>query len=104
MSGHDFYRSLECLTDNTGLDVPKVWLCQLACPVINLSLQSRYKGFMRMLREYRHNKMMKRAGHGNIENGVQLTKRGDLTITCPACPIPGVNLPEDWDKVDPSLR
>jgi hypothetical protein len=59
---------------------------------------------MRMIRQFRHSKMMKRAGRGNVQNGVNLTKRGDLTITCPACPIPGINLPEGWDKVDPALR
>jgi hypothetical protein len=107
LNGHDFYNSLERLTDNTGLDVPKVFP-SLAFSrhsfSTNTSFQSRYKGVMRMIRQFRHSKMMKRAGRGNLENGVNLTKRGDLTITCPACPIPGINLPEGWDKVDPALR
>lgn len=42
----------------------------------------------------------KRAGFGHDvdqEPGI-----GDLAIFCPACPQPGINLPEDWKtKYDP---
>ena len=61
--------------------------------------QTRYKSFMRMIREFRHLKLMKRHGRGNIEDGLISTGRGDLATICPACPIPGVNLPENWRDV-----
>jgi hypothetical protein len=59
---------------------------------------------MHMIHQHRHLKLLKRARCGNIENGVGLTQWGDLCIACPACLIPGINPPDDWDKVDPSLR
>lgn len=56
-----------------------------------------------MVRQYRHLKLMKRAGRGNVLNGLQTTKAGELALECPACPIPGVNLPEGWENVIPEL-
>ncbi|KAG2145301.1 uncharacterized protein EDB93DRAFT_1241161 [Suillus bovinus] len=88
LSGYEFYTSLERLTDNTGLNVPK----------------SRYKEFMRIVRQFHHIKLMKRAGRGNITGGIYDTEPGALAIKCPACPQPGVNLPEDWDKVEGSMN
>ena len=55
---------------------------------------------MRMIREFRHLKLMKRHGRGNVEGGLVSTTRGDLATICPACPIPDVNLPENWKDVD----
>lgn len=55
---------------------------------------------MRMVRMFRHLKLMKRAGRGNIDGGLRLTGAGDLALNCPACPIPGVNLPKNWEEVD----
>lgn len=49
---------------------------------------------------FRHLKMMKRAGRGNIAGGLLSTAPGDLALSCPACPIPHVNLPENWEEVD----
>ena len=54
---------------------------------------------MRMVREFRHLKLMKRHGRGNVPSGLITTGRGDLTTVCPACPIPGINLPEKWQDV-----
>ena len=55
---------------------------------------------MRMIREFRHLKLMKRHGRGNVEGGLVSTTRGDLATICPACPIPDVNLPENWKDID----
>lgn len=54
---------------------------------------------MRIVRQFRHVKMMKRAGRGNVENGVKTTSAGELAIICPACPIPEINLPEGWELI-----
>ena len=44
--------------------------------------------------------MMKRSGRAHDPQGVEGTAPGELTISCPTCPRPGVNLPEGWDAVD----
>ncbi|KAH7909277.1 hypothetical protein BJ138DRAFT_1115126 [Hygrophoropsis aurantiaca] len=88
LAAYEYYLSLERLTDNTGLNVPK----------------SRYAAVMRMVREYRDIKMLKRAGRGNIVAGLINMKPGDLAIACPACPHPGINLPVGWENVEPGLK
>ncbi|KAJ7432839.1 hypothetical protein B0H11DRAFT_1759639 [Mycena galericulata] len=48
-------------------------------------------------REWQHLVMLKRGGRGN--NGARRVAEmmlGELAVMCPACPQPGVNLPEDW--------
>ena len=59
---------------------------------------------MRMIREFRHLKLMKRNGRGNLKNGLISTGPSDLTVACPACPIPGINLQDDWEQVPKELR
>ena len=49
--------------------------------------------------EWRHLKMLKRSGQGHDPSGVDGTKEGECCVLCPACPQPGKNLPEGWDKV-----
>ncbi|EDR12898.1 uncharacterized protein LACBIDRAFT_323718 [Laccaria bicolor S238N-H82] len=84
LSAHEYYKAMEYLTDNTELNVPK----------------TRYKSFMQMIRMFRHLKLMKRAGRGNIQGGLIATGAGDLAPDCPTCPVPGVNLPANWKDVD----
>ncbi|KAJ7578939.1 hypothetical protein C8J56DRAFT_796992 [Mycena floridula] len=80
---YDFYTSLQRLTDNTGCE----------------KLPDRYRGFLRMAREYRHLIACKRAGRGNDEDrGVSETRPGEIAVQCPACPRPGVNLPNGWEN------
>ncbi|KAJ3536762.1 hypothetical protein NM688_g6792 [Phlebia brevispora] len=87
LTGYDFYLSLEYLLDNTGLGFK----------------QHRLKNFMRMVREWRHLKMLKRAGRAHDEGGVRGTREGMLCIRCPACPRPGFNLSENW-RSEPADR
>ncbi|KAF8163893.1 hypothetical protein K438DRAFT_1985004 [Mycena galopus ATCC 62051] len=42
--------------------------------------------------------MLKRAGHGHDPGGANATGSGALAIRCPACPHPGINLPDDWES------
>ena len=53
---------------------------------------------MRIIREWCHLKMLKRTGQGHDPAGVYNTKEGVCAVLCPACPHPGKNLPDDWDK------
>ncbi|KAG2003598.1 hypothetical protein CC2G_004190 [Coprinopsis cinerea AmutBmut pab1-1] len=67
------------------------------------STPSRSNDFHRTFRLWRLLLMLKRAGRGNIANGVFETKEGDLVIECPACPHPGKNLPNTWREAGPLL-
>jgi hypothetical protein len=90
MTMYDFYGVLEKLTDNTGIKPP-----------------DRYHEWIRMCREFRHLMLVKRAGRAEAYtsgSGVEGTKAGELAIDCPACPRPGVNLPDDWEKASPEDR
>ncbi|KAJ3503382.1 hypothetical protein NLJ89_g8461 [Agrocybe chaxingu] len=80
ISAYKFYRSLSRLTDNTGVTTPK----------------ERYTPFMRILREWRHVRLLKRMGRGHDESGVRGTRKGECAVLCPACPHPGINLPDNW--------
>lgn len=53
---------------------------------------------------WRHLKLMKRAGRGNFANGLITTQSGHLAVACPACPIPDVNIPEDWKDAPRELK
>jgi hypothetical protein len=43
--------------------------------------------------------MLKRAGRAFDSRGVEGTLPGELAVECPACPRPGVNLPDGWEDV-----
>ncbi|KAG1884343.1 hypothetical protein F4604DRAFT_1878735 [Suillus subluteus] len=87
-SRYEFYRSIACLTDNTGLRPQK----------------DRYEGFLRMVREWRHLKMLKRAGRGHDPASVANTQSGECAVICPACPQPLKNLPDNWKDVPNDKR
>jgi hypothetical protein len=78
---YDYYLVLEKLTSNVGVKPP-----------------NRYHAFLRMVREYSHLLMLKRAGRGHAKLGVLGTAQGELTVLCPCCPVPGINLPQDWEN------
>ncbi|KIJ09682.1 hypothetical protein PAXINDRAFT_17231 [Paxillus involutus ATCC 200175] len=60
--------------------------------------KDRYESFMRMVREWRHLKMLKRSGHGHDSTGAAATTEGSCAVLYPACPQPGKNLPSDWKE------
>jgi hypothetical protein len=67
----------------------------------NGAVKDRYKSFLRMMRQWRHMVMLKRGGRGNDgERTVSETKPGELAVECPACPRPGINLPDDWGEAE----
>ncbi|KDQ31598.1 hypothetical protein PLEOSDRAFT_1036768, partial [Pleurotus ostreatus PC15] len=83
VSGYEFYQSLVRLSSNLRESVPE-----------------RYTAFMRIVREWRHIRLLKRSGRGHDPTGVSGTKEGECAVLCPACPHPGKNLPSDW-QVEP---
>jgi hypothetical protein len=61
--------------------------------------KGRYKAFLRTLRLWRHLRMLKRGGRSYGTGGIDGTSPGELAVLCPACPIPSVNLPSNWESV-----
>lgn len=57
-----------------------------------------------MSQEWGHLKMLKRGGRGYDARGVAGTLQGELAIVCPACPQPGINLPEKWEEASSKLQ
>jgi hypothetical protein len=68
------------------------------------SHQDRYEAFLRIVREWRHLKMLKRAGRGHDPAGVINTQIGECAVLCPACPQPLKNLPDNWKDVPNDKR
>ncbi|KAJ8581383.1 hypothetical protein M405DRAFT_854827 [Rhizopogon salebrosus TDB-379] len=85
VSAYEFYHALSRMTDNTGL----------------LNIKNQYEAFLRIIREWRHLKMLKRAGRGHDPKGVDETAEGECAVLCPACPQPGKNLPADYNAPGP---
>ncbi|KAF8874974.1 hypothetical protein BD779DRAFT_1613491 [Infundibulicybe gibba] len=88
VSCFEFYHTIARRTDNTGTSPPP----------------DRYSSFLRMVREWRHLKMLKRGGRGHAPSGVSGTGAGELAVLCPACPQPGKNMPSDWRETPPDKR
>ncbi|KAI0056201.1 hypothetical protein BV25DRAFT_1921198 [Artomyces pyxidatus] len=81
VTAYDYYRTLELQTDNTGF-----W-----------ALPDRRASFMNIIRQYRHIQMMKQGGRGHALEGISGAKAGECAVLCPACPQPGLNLPDGWE-------
>ena len=43
--------------------------------------------------------MLKCGGRSYDTAGIDDTSPGELTVACPACPVPSVNLPPNWKSV-----
>ncbi|KAF7298285.1 CxC2 domain-containing protein [Mycena chlorophos] len=85
VNGWDFYDSLERLTDGAGDKPP-----------------NRYRMLLRMVREWRHLLLLKRGGRfGHQSSSAEDVSPGELAIRCPACPRPGINIPENWQDAPP---
>lgn len=61
--------------------------------VINL-----YREFRRMTRIWRWMKRLKWAGFSNTHKKASDVMPGQLSVFCPACPQPGINIPENWKE------
>ncbi|KAF8875848.1 hypothetical protein BD779DRAFT_1475909 [Infundibulicybe gibba] len=84
ISAYEYYQTIHRRTDNIGVNPPP-----------NISPNGS---------EWRHLKMLKRAGRGHDPSGVSGTKEGELALLCPACPHPGKNLPENWRECSPKEK
>lgn len=57
-----------------------------------------------MVREWRHIRLLKRMARGHSDVGANGTAEGECAVLCPACPLPGINLPEGWEEADEKTR
>ncbi|KAG6835107.1 hypothetical protein H0H93_004796 [Arthromyces matolae] len=85
ISGFDFYRSIELLTDATRL-------------MGSEKMPDRLAAFMTMARQWRHLKAAKRSGCGHTNSAIKDSPPGSFAVNCRACPTPGVNLPDGWEN------
>ncbi|KAJ7836541.1 hypothetical protein B0H14DRAFT_2793727 [Mycena olivaceomarginata] len=95
-SALEFYQSLARQSDNLGLK--KRWKSKQDRAKTADQQKDRYHAFLRMTREWRHVRMLKRAGRGHDPDGIANTKPGECALLCPACPQPGKNLRPDWQS------
>ena len=52
---------------------------------------------MRIVHQWWNLKQLKRGSRGHEDGGIQGTKAGELTLLCPACLQPGINLLPGWE-------
>ncbi|KAG1906246.1 uncharacterized protein F5891DRAFT_1125633 [Suillus fuscotomentosus] len=78
VSAYEFYHSLARRSDNTGIS-----------PIKD---------------QWRHLLQLMRAGHGHDPNGIEATPDGGCVVQCPACPHPGINIPDGWENSPPDIR
>ena len=76
-------------------------LRRLTAPMAPAAVVDLYREFRRMSRIWRWMKRLKWAGRANNDMPVDEVKEGELGIFCPACPQPGINIPDNW-KDDPA--
>ncbi|KAJ7016361.1 hypothetical protein C8F04DRAFT_1202400 [Mycena alexandri] len=53
---------------------------------------------LRITRQWRHVRMLKRAARGHDPKGIVNTQPGECALLCPACPHPGKNMAPDWES------
>jgi CxC2 like cysteine cluster associated with KDZ transposases len=73
-------------------------LQRLTSPMAPAGVVNLYREFRRMSRIWRWMKRLKWAGYGNTIRKSNEAKAGQLTVFCPACPQPGINIPDNWKE------
>lgn len=71
-------------------------LRRLTRPMAPAEVLNLYREFRRMSRIWRWMKKLKWAGYAGSSRKVTEVQPGELAIFCPACPQPGINIPDNW--------
>jgi hypothetical protein len=71
-------------------------LQRLTNPMDPSAVVNLYREFRRMSRIWRWMKRLKWAGFSNNNKSASEVVRGQLSVFCPACPQPGINIPDNW--------
>jgi hypothetical protein len=95
-SAQSFFQKLRRVTNNAFPDeVPVSWpfnVIQFIKQLTNVQMKNRYQELIRVSRQMRKLEVSKRFGSVYDESSAS----GNLSIFCPSCPQPGINLPPDW--------
>lgn len=83
-SAYTYFQLLHRLTSNAEVPSPNI-----------------YNDLRKVSRAWRWIKKLKWAGYGHSSADPMTPAAGELSIFCPTCPQPGINLPLDW-KDDPN--
>lgn len=73
-------------------------LQRLTCPMDPGTVVNLYREFRRMSRIWRWMKRLKWAGFCNNNTPAIDVSPGQLAVFCPACPQPGINIPDNWKE------
>lgn len=73
-------------------------LQRLTTPMDPGSVVNLYREFRRMSRIWRWMKRLKWAGYGTTNKKSSEVSPGELSVFCPACPQPGINIPDNWKE------
>ncbi|KAK7678294.1 hypothetical protein QCA50_018642 [Cerrena zonata] len=76
-------------------------LTRLTANAFPTMVPNRYRELLVISREWRNLKARQRAGYAY--SSTDAIPAGGLALFCPACPQPGVNLPDDWQS-DPDRK
>jgi len=94
-SARSFYQKLHWLY--AFPDSLPVSLSTTPCFLLYIVIQDHYHELLRVSWMWRDLSNRKQAGFGHDTE--RYPGPGDLTIFCPSCPQPGINLPENWREV-----
>jgi hypothetical protein len=61
--------------------------------------QDREREFLDLAHQWLHVKLLKRFARFLKPGGANATADGELAFICRSCPIPGINLPENWESL-----
>jgi hypothetical protein len=107
-TAYHFFNALAKITENTGSNAFKVDSC-FCFSFVGMSsdeiTQCRYQLALRVVRQWRNLRALKRGGMGNDpDRRTSETHEGELAVDCLACPKAGVNLPEGWERAPVEMR
>ncbi|PPQ94598.1 hypothetical protein CVT25_010606 [Psilocybe cyanescens] len=74
---------------------------RMTMPIGRADIVNLYHEFRRMSCLWRWLKKLQWAGYGHKQEDPRNPPAGSLSLYCPTCPQPGINLPDDW-KNDPN--
>ena len=83
-TAYQYFQFIHRLTSKTTTNVPNL-----------------YNNLRKLSQAWRWMKKLKWAGYGHMKADPMNLEASKLTIFCPTCPQPKVNLPDDW-KDDPN--
>jgi hypothetical protein len=96
-TAQQYYSKLQSMTSHIFPDHVPVSKSSLSFIFVDLLLQNRYKQLLRASRQWRDLKNRMKSGIGH-ESEQDKPQEGSMAIFCPACPQPGLNLPDDWKQ------